>query len=738
MRRSRLSWILGSLAILAAAPAAPQTGEDVPFMTLFLDPAAYGRRVQRPAWSPDGTRLGFQWREEGEPGIEALRTLDPATGKTEVLVTLDELGKLAGQEGGLPLEDYAWSPRGDALLVVAEGDLYLYSIPARTLKRLTRTDSEEKLPQLSPDGSRLAFVRDANLYVIDLATGQETALTTDGKHNEILNGITDWVYWEEIWNREDSGFWWSPDSRRIAYYRFDESPVGVYPLVDDSPLYPEVTWQKYPKSGEPNPRVKVGVLELATGKTTWLETGDPESYLARVAWTPASDGVAIERLNRDQNRLDLLRCLPGNGACSTLATDTWPTWVNLARDFRFLPDSRFLWGSEKSGWRRLYLHGADGRVIRPVTPEGWSVTSLDGVSEKGDWAIVTAFRTEGLGPIDRHIARVRLDAEGWEVLTTEPGTHNAQVSETTGAWVHGWNDADTPNRLEVRRADGTALPLPTTAPRVDTASFPKWEFLTIPGPGGSRLPARILKPVGFDPGRRYPVIVYHYGGPGSQVVSNEWSTRTFWHKAMARRGFVSFSVDNQSSVFFGKAGEDRDHRRFGEVNLAGQLAGVDYLKTLPWVDSGRIGLWGWSGGGTNTLYCLLNRPGVWKAGVAGAPVTDWRLYDSIWTERYLERPEDNPEGYRLSSPITHAASLKDRLLLAHGLADDNVHPQNTVVMTDAFVRAEIPFDQAFYPGQKHGIRGMGMVHFYTKMADFFARELQAVEVEDVEVQAGRE
>jgi dipeptidyl-peptidase-4 len=736
MRPFRTLLLVCCLAALASTPAAAQSGKKLTVEEIFAT-GATGRQASQTAWSPDGTRLAYVWDEKGDGKEEALWSLDPATGKSAVLARTADLAKQAGRED-LALDEFAWSPRGDALLLVADGDLYLYSLTARDLRRLTETDAEEKIPQLSPDGARLAFVRDFDLHVLDLATGRERSLTTDGEENTILNGITDWVYWEEIWGRRTTGFWWSPDSTRIAYYRFEEAPVDVYPLVDDAPLYPKVRWQKYPKAGTDNPIVKVGVLDVATGGTVWLGTGDAESYLARVDWTPSGDAVAVQRLNRDQTRLDLLRCPPSGGSCSTLLTETWPTWVNLGEDFRFLPDGSFLWGSERDGWRRLYLHSADGRLVRPVTPEGWSVTSLDGVSTGGDWAIVTAFPTEGLGPIDRKVARIPTHGEGWELLTPEPGTHRAIVSERTGAWVHEWNDADTPTRSEMRRAEGgAAVPLPSAPAKIDLAALPKWEFLTIPGPGGSRLPARLLKPVGFDPGRRYPVVVYHYGGPGSQVVNNAWHPRGLWHKTMAQRGFVSFSVDNQSSLFFGKPGEDRDHRRFGSVNLAGQLAGVDYLKTLPWVDAGRIGLWGWSGGGTNTLYCLLNRPGVWKAGVAGAPVTDWKLYDTIWTERYLDRPQDNEEGYRLSSPLTHAANLKDRLLIVHGLADDNVHPQNTVVMSNAFIKAGAPFEQAFYPEQTHGIRGAGMRHFFAKMADFFERELQAVEVADVEVRMER-
>jgi dipeptidyl-peptidase-4 len=429
-------------------------------------------------------------------------------------------------------------------------------------------------------------------------------------------------------------------------------------------------------------------------------------------------------LNRDQTRLDLLRCGAADGACSTLLTETWPTWINLGEDFQFLPDGRFLWGSDRSGWRRLYLHDAGGNLLRPVTPEGWSIASLEAVADDGSWAVVTGFPTAELGALDRKAARLRLDSEGWEILTPEPGLHQVLVSAKTGSWFHSWSDADTPPRAEVRPAGGGApRSLPAGEPAFDAAALPRWEFLTVPGPDGSRLPAALLKPAGIDPSRRYPVIVYHYGLPGSQIVANSWSPRGVWHKLMAQRGFGVFLVEYPAALYFGKAGEDRDHRRFGALNLAAQLAGVEYLKSLPWVDASRLGLWGWSGGGANTLYCVLNQPGTWRAAVAGAPVTDWKLYDTIWTERYLDRPQDNPDGYRDSSPLTYAKNLADRLLIVHGLADDNVHPQNTVQMSDALVKAGKPFEQAIYPGQKHGFRGESVRHFYERMTEFFERAL---------------
>jgi dipeptidyl-peptidase-4 len=734
MRHPLLACCLAAAALAPGAGRAetpPQQPPSQLTLEAAMAPDAYGRRPLQQAWSPDGRRLVYVWDADKESEAKAFWSLDAATGRSEILSRLADLGDL-GERGGekgkeLELGAYSWSPRGDSLLLVSKGDLYLLSLQTRKLRRLTRTEAEEEDARFSPDGRRIAFSRSLDLYVLDAATGQETRLTRDGRANTTLNGVNDWVYGEEIWGREPRAFWWSPDSLHLAYYRFDERSVGMYSLANEAPLYPEIFLQKYPKAGTTNPKVKIGVADAATGRTVWMSTGDPNAYLARLEWTPKGDAVAIQRLARDQKRLDFLRCGAGDGACSTLLTENWRTWINLGKDFRFLPDGRFLWGSERSGWRRLYLYDAGGRLLRPVTPEDWVITGLEALADDGSWALVTGYPSSGLGAIDRKVARVRLDAgDGWEVLTPEPGWHQALASPATGAWVHTWSTANLPPRSEVRTASATT-PLPAVPPRLDPAALPQWEFLTIPGPDGSRLAARLLKPAGFDPSRRYPVIVYHYGGPGSQVVDNAWNARSLWHKLMAERGFAVFSVDNQSSAFFGKAGEDRDYRRFGTVNLAGQLAGVEYLKRLPWVDPSRLGLWGWSGGGANTLYCILNEPGVWKAAIAGAPVTDWKLYDSIWTERYLDRPEDNPEGYRDSSPLTYAGNLKDHLLIVHGLADDNVHPQNSLQISDAFVAAGLPFEQAFYPGQKHGFRPPALQHFYARAAEFFARTLQGTD-----------
>ncbi len=723
----------------AEAPAPAEAPARLTFDVLFA-PDAAGRLPRMLEWSPDGSRLAYLWKRDGEDVLEALA---PATGETATLLVPGEhTFAVPGEDGdeeaepsALELAAYHWAPDGGSLLIESSGDLFLWKIAARELARLTETEAEEEEPKFSPDGSRVAFVRDADLWLLDLATGAERALTTGGEEDAILNGKTDWVYWEEIWNRDSTGFWWSPKGDKIAYYRFDESPVATYPLVDWSKIpYPGVRWQKYPKAGEPNPMVRVGVVDLASGETVWLETGEEtDVYLARVDWLPAGDRVAVQVLNREQTRLELLSCEPAGGTCAKLHGEEWPTWINLTLDLHFLPDGGFVWSSEKSGWRRLYLHGADGRELRPLSPDGWSVDSVAGVDVEAGVALYTAFPTGELGALGRRVFRQPLaagparplsDADGWSSARPAPS------GAAGGYWVHTWSDADRPAAMAVRDAEGREVArLPSEAPAgYQPEELPAWEFLTIPGPDGLRLPAALLRPAGLDgrePGKLHPAIMYHYGGPASQVVVDRWSGRGrgLWHKMMAQRGYAVLMVDNAASTFFGKRGEDRLHRRFGEHNLAAQLAGVGYLKSLGWVDAGRIGLWGWSGGGSNTLYSTLKSPGTWKAAVAGAPVTDWRLYDTIWTERYLDRPQDNPDGYRDSSTVTWAGELADELLIVHGTADDNVHPHNTIAMTRALIDAGKPFEEAIHPGQKHGFRGRDSRHFFERMTRFFDRVL---------------
>jgi len=714
MRRAPLLWIPLAAATLAGAAGAAEPPNRLTIADLQPDDA--GLEPEQAAWLPDGSALTFL-----RDGV--LWRLDAAGG---------ELSRLARPADLLPpgdeLESYHWSPRGDRLLLRTASDLFLYSPATAALRRLTESPEPEEDPKFSPDGSRVAFVRRADLYLLELdgAAAAERRLTSDGDPDRVLNGKTDWVYWEEIWNRDSTGYWWSPDGSRLAYYRFEEEGVGRYPLTDETPKYPEVTWQRYPKAGEANPAVKVGIVAAAGGETTWLETGHAEGdYLARVDWSPDGRTVAVQRLNRDQTRLDLLLCGAADGRCREALAERHPTWVNLGMDFRYLPDGGFLWASEASGWRRLAHYGPDLERRRVLTPEGWAISELAGVTADGR-VVMQAFATEALGPAERHLLRVRLADGAVERLSHTAGTHTALLAEASGAWLHTWSDADSPPRREVVRAAGQVASELPAAPRPhDPTALPRWEFFTIPGPEGVALPARLLRPEGYAPGRKYPAIVYHYGGPGSQVVTRSWDSRGrgLFHKMMAQRGFFVLSVDDGASLFFGKAGEDRLHRAFGPRNLAAQETAVAWLAAQGAVDPARIGLWGWSGGGMHTLWAILNRPGLFRAAVAGAPVTDWRLYDSIWTERYLDRPEENPEGYRSSSPLTHAQNLRDPLLVVHGTGDDNVHPQNTIVFVKRLVELGLPCEELFYPNEKHALKPPAQRHFYAAMRAFFERHL---------------
>ncbi|UCF68491.1 MAG: DPP IV N-terminal domain-containing protein [Acidobacteriota bacterium] len=719
---SSLTILLISLLIPVWASQAAQPSRLT--VELITAEDASGRRPSQLRWSPDGTKLAYVWDVEEKP---AIHVLDVRSQQTRVVIRQTDLKPDQEDDDGQSgptLAGYHWAPSGNALLIEAGGDLYLRSLGEGRLRRLTDTESTETDPKFSSDGSRIAFVRDEDLHVIELATGEQRALTTDGAHNVTLNGKADWVYWEELWGRAAKGYWWSPDGKRLAFYRFDETPVRSFPLVDTSVPYPELSWQKYPKAGESNPVVRVGVLELETGETTWLDHGsDADTYLARVHWMSSSDALFVHRLNRQQNRLDLLRCVLPHGSCATLVSEEHDTWVNLSDDFAILDDGRFIWGSDRTGWRHLYLYGEDGKPVRALTSGEWSVVELAATSADG--IVYVATGAGALGAAERQIYRVDLEGEHRERLSRRPGWNQALVAEKTGHWVHTWSDANQWPQQVVRTGDGGELSLPSEPPEgYQAQALPKWQLMTIPGPDGSRLPARMIKPDDFDPTKRYPAIMYHYGGPGSQVVVGAWGRGLgLWHKMMAQRGYVVLSVDNQASRFFGKKGEDRAHRRFGEVNLAAQLAGVAYLNSLGYVDTERVGLWGWSGGGTHTLLCLLQSPGTWRAGVSVAPVTDWRLYDSIWTERYLGTPTDNTEGYTASSPVTHAAKLEDKLLIVHGAADDNVHWQNTLVLVEELIDAGVPFEMAIYPRQKHGFRGKAMTHFLARMTEFFDRQL---------------
>jgi dipeptidyl-peptidase-4 len=729
-----------AVAVLGAGAPAPAPAE-VPLAALF-DPGLQPR-LSAPAWSPAGGALAGPWREGERKG---LKVFDAATGGELWTVFADELAE-AGSAAGAPIgsalatsaapppplpsvDAFSFRPASSDLLLTAGGDLFLWTPGTPTARRLTRSEAKEEGAEFSPDGRRIAFSRAADLWLLELASGRETRLTDDGREDEILNGKTDWVYWEEIWSRRFAGIWWAPDSRSLAYYRFDLRQVPAHPLLEERDATASVRWQKYPRPGEANAAVSVRVVDLADPRPRTLATGaDPETYLARVAWRPDGGAIAVQRLNRDQTRLDLLLCDPATTICAEVAAQSAATWVNLTDDFRFLPDGGFVWSDESSGWRDLARYDRGGRARADLLPEPWVLDSVDGLLGGAREVVATVWRRDRpLGACGRQVLALPLDGGTARVLAEGPGWNSARVAPAGDRWLHEWSDAAHPTVRTLRDggAPAAALPGGVELP-AELAALPSWSFLELAGPEGVTLPARWIPPAGATSGSRHPVITYHYGGPGSQVVVDRWEGgRGLWHRWMAARGYGVFMIDNEASLAFGKRGEDRIHRRMGELELAGQLAGVAALGSQSWADVGRLGLWGWSGGGFNTLYSILNQPGVWTAAVAGAPVTDWRAYDSVWTERYLDTPESNPDGYRDSSPVSVASALADALLVVHGTADDNVHPGNSTALVELLVKAGKRFDSAFYPGQKHGFEPDANRHFYERMTEFFDRHLRPV------------
>jgi dipeptidyl-peptidase-4 len=705
---------------LGPLPARAQPLEKLTVERIHALPPLGGSLPKDLAWTPDAKRV--TWLRGDGPGAD-LWALEAATGRASVLVEGTRLLTPAPPGTSarpLPLEGYVWSPTGEALLVAQFGDIFVVDVRRMGVRALVRTAEEEELPAFSPDGRLVAFVRRNDLYVVDVASGRETRLTRSGS-DTVLNGRLDWVYEEELASRSPRAFAWSPDSRKIAYLQLDQARVPTFPIVDFLPVHNTTAFQRYPKAGDPNSIVRIGVLGLGRDEAPGPErllsfTPDDLYVLPDLAWSSDSKAVVFQQLNREQNEL-LLRSLavPEDprallGDPRTILVERSDTWVNASAPPRFLKDARrFVWVSEKSGFAHLHLCDLAG-ACRPVTQGPWVVDAqasfatpagLLFVDERTGFVYFTGTEKD---PRERHLYRTRLDGTGRARLTREDGTHKVLLSPDARFYVDTFSDALTPPKVFLSSVDGLRRwPIEDNAsPEVLKYERGQLEWVDLLAKDGTVLHASLLKPRDFDPRRRYPVLVSVYGGPHAQVVRNEWGHTSDFEHLLASRGFLVFSLDNRGSAYRGHAFEAPIFRDMGRVELEDQLLGVAYLASLPFVDPARIGIWGWSYGGYMTLYALTRAPRTFKAGVAGAPVTDWKLYDSIYTERYMGTPRSNPSGYETSSPLAKAAALEAELLIVHGTADDNVHVANTVAFADALVKAGRPHALNLHPGEKHG------------------------------------
>lgn len=736
-RRTRSIGTLLFLCIVATPLAAQPERLTVDW--LFSEDGQAARALPQHTWLADGTLVVYDLRRP--VADRTLERVDPRSGRRRALVDADdaiaEMNRVIEPEE--PIDELGWpdefGPDGRHAVYERDGDLYLLDLQKAELRPVAVGPATEEAPRFSPDGRLLAFVRNNDLYVHALADGSETRLTSDGS-DTLKNGSVSWVYWEELLNRSNRGYSWAPDSSAIAYLQSDESMVGEMHYVDFEPSLPRVIHQRHPKAGSANPRVRAGIVTIDEPRTTWIDLGTyPHEYLARVKWLPDSARVAVQTLNRPQTKLDLFIADAASGEARHLLRETDEGWVNVHDDLHFLADDDgFLWLSERDGHAHLYHYDMQGELIRQVTRGNWALKSSGGpdsmdravahVDPASGWTWFTALEKHST---ERHLYRVRLDGSGLERLTREDGSHAIWFAPGGDRYLAQHSSFTEPPSLALHAADGE--PLATVAEpeiaHVERFDLRAPELFSVRAADGYEMPATLQKPRDFDPSRRYPVVIYVYAGPSAPTVGNAWSTRarSYYHQLLLDDGIVVFQVDNRSAA--GRSKTDANvilEQLYGPVELADLLDAVEWLKAEPWVDGDRVGIWGWSGGGTMTLSAMTGSD-EFAAGVAVAGVTDWRYYDTIYTERYMRRPGDNPEGYDSTSLVQKAGDLHGRLFIVHGTYDDNVHPQNTWAFADELIDAGILFDMMIYPMRKHGISDdEAQAHLYRSMREFWRRE----------------
>jgi dipeptidyl-peptidase-4 len=632
-------------------------------------------------------------------------------------VTADEARRQAHARG------LTFNSQHSAALMTIAGGLFIYTVEGDRAVRLTRSAGDEELASFSPDGALVAFVRDHNLFVVDVATERERALTTDGAP-KVLNGELDWVYEEEIYGRgQKRGYWWSPDSSRIAFLQIDDMPVSTYLTIDDIPYDPKVEQWAYPRAGDPNPIAKLGVVRVNEGPPQWIDTGKypfGDRLIVRVGWTPDSAHVVYEVQNRTQTWLDLDLADVASYTTSTVMRETSRYWIDAEGTELpvWLKDGSFLWLSDRSGWRHLYHYKADGSLIKQVTDGKWELRTLHGIDEPSGWIYFSGTERSHVG---RDVYRIQLDGSSLRRLSETEGTHTARFSPGLSLYVDSWSDATTPTQLRLHRNDGTEVRVIDANHVAALTEFrlSKPEFLQVKTRDGFTMEAEMIKPPDFNPARRYPVYQFTYGGPHAPMVRNAWDGRQYmYHQLLAQKGIIVWICDNRTASGKGAESAWPLYKHFGEQELRDIEDGLDWLKQQPYVDGSRIGIHGWSFGGFMTSYALTHSTSF-IMGIAGGTVSDWRDYDTVYTERYMGLPEENPDGYRKSAPRWSAKDLRGTLLLIHGAIDDNVHPQNTMQLAYELQRADKPFRLMLYPRSRHGVSDPALVeHMRSMMLDF--------------------
>ncbi len=733
----KLSIVLGIMAISTAA-AADQSAPKLTPEALNAEASLNGPSLRGAEVSPDGSLVTILKGREGDSRQLDLWAYDLATGEPRLLVSSTDL---TGEETVLSEEEknrrerqriydngiisYQWDEQGRQILFPLGGDIFIYDLETSKAQRLTTTDAFETDAKFSPAGEYISYVRDDELYVYDLANGREKKVTS-GAGGTVRNAVSEFVAQEEL--DRDTGYWWSPGDTRIAYTQIDEEPVPVAERVDINADTVVTIRQRYPFAGADNVKIKLGVVRPKGGRTTWVDLGsDPDIYVARVYWSEDASKLYVARLSRDQKQLDLLEANPATGASKLLFSEKADTWVNLNNDFRALEDGGFIWGSERSGSKQLYHYGHDAALIGAVTGGTGLVGNLLCVDEQASRAIYRGWRET---PLESHLFSAPLGGGETTQLTSKAGSHSATYSKNCQTAIRRFSSDSQPGQTSVHSADGDFL-FWLNENKVDEghpyapyiASHLTWDYGQLDAEDGTKLDYKILKPATIKRGERLPAVVLVYGGPHAQRVSKGWGD--LFAQMLADEGFVVFKLDNRGASNRGTAFENTLYRAMGTTEVADQAAGAQYLKALPFIDPDRIGVYGWSYGGYMTMRMLTATPDLYAAGVAGAPVTDWTLYDTAYTERYMGMPQAEADAYARGSVFADLDKLSAELLVIHGMADDNVVFQNSVKLMNALQSQGTSFELMTYPGEKHGFRSTAnRIHRDRLILDFFKRHLQ--------------
>ena len=708
---------------------------------VYTSPDLSGPQARGVALAPDGSAVTYLKAKADDVDVTDLWIADLKGGAAHMLIDgralspsgheLSEAEKSRRERLGLKTHgvvEYRWDDQGQYILAPVQGDLWLHERSSGRTRQLTKTAGDEVDGKISPKGGFVSYVRDDNLYLMPLAGGPERALTTGGTELKSW-GTAEFIAQEEL--HRFTGYWWSPEETRIALAHVDQSGVDVIDRVDINAEGGTVVHQRYPRVGRPNAVVELYVADVATGTRLKVDLGaTTDIYLARVDWAKDGRTLYVQRLTRDQKRLDLLAVDPVTGASHVLLSERSPHWVTLSEDLKPLNDGTFLWSSERDGNKHLYLYAGDGNLVRQVTHGDWPVGDLEGIDEPRQMAIFAASKDT---PVERRLYEVSWARPSEpRALTPAGGWWTADVAKTGGAFAGSYSDAKTPPRTGLYRANGTLVRWIEENPLAAGHPFYPYldhlrsmEFGTIQAADGQALHWSMRTPFGFDPKKRYPVIVQVYGGPASALVAKRWENPA--DQLLTDAGYILFSIDNRGTPNRSVAFKTALDRRTGGPDVEDQLAGAAYLKSLPYVDGARLGVTGYSNGGYMTLMLLTAPDTPFAAGVAGAPVTDWTLYDTAYTERYMGTPADNAEGYRLSQVTGRLANLKPgSLLLVHGMADDNVIFENSTRLIYRLQQMGTAFEMQTYPGLRHrtGWTSKPMIHRTLATVDFFNRKLK--------------